>query len=174
MRLSKSIAFISVLGLLLSNIPGAQALTVPNSFKKLATSSTLAKPGIIVFDPTTQTEIYSDLADVPRAPASVLKLISATAALTAFEPEKVFHTTINSTDDPDVFIMQGERDPWLTTSSRDAKRFNRALSPKLINERLTSSLKTQNTTAPPPPASARCRSAMKGQPRRHSPERMPR
>lgn len=134
MRLSKSIAFISVLGLLLSNIPGAQALTVPNSFKKLATSSTLAKPGIIVFDPTTQTEIYSDLADVPRAPASVLKLISATAALTAFEPEKVFHTTINSTDDPDVFIMQGERDPWLTTSSRDAKRFNRALSPKLINE----------------------------------------
>ena len=62
----------------------------------------------------------------------MLKLISATAAITAFGPEKVFHTTINSTDDPDVFILQGERDPWLTTSSRDAKKFNRALSTKLI------------------------------------------
>ena len=130
----KLLVVISVFGFLLSTTPNAQALSVPSSFKKLATSSTLAKPGIIVFDPTTQTEIYSDLADVPRAPASVLKLISATTALTAFDSEKVFYTTINSTDDPDVFIMQGERDPWLTTSSRDAKKFNRALSTKLINE----------------------------------------
>ena len=81
----------------------------------------------------TQAEIYADLPEVPRAPASVLKLISATSAITAFGPDKVFHTTINSTDDPDVFILQGERDPWLTTSSRDAKKFNRALSTKLIN-----------------------------------------
>ncbi len=130
----KLLVVISVFGFLLSTTPNAQALSVPSSFKKLATSSTLAKPGIIVFDPTTQTEIYSEFADVPRAPASVLKLISATTALTAFDPEKVFYTTINSTDDPDVFIMQGERDPWLTTSSRDAKKFNRALSTKLINE----------------------------------------
>lgn len=132
--LRKIISVTSIIGLLASSAPTASALSVPSSFKKLATSPTLAKPGIIVFDPTTQTEIYSDFADVPRAPASVLKLISATAAITAFGPEKVFHTTINSTNDPDVFILQGERDPWLTTSPRDAKRLNRALSTKLINE----------------------------------------
>ena len=117
-----------------SSAPNANALTVPSSFKKLATSPTLAKPGIIVFDPATQTEIYSDLADVPRAPASVLKLISATAAITAFGPDKVFTTTINSTDNPDVYILQGERDPWLTTSAQDAKDLKRARSTKLINE----------------------------------------
>jgi serine-type D-Ala-D-Ala carboxypeptidase/endopeptidase (penicillin-binding protein 4) len=132
--LRKIISVTSIIGLLASSAPNAHALSVPSSFKKLATSPTLAKPGIIVFDPTTQTEIYSDFADVPRAPASVLKLISATAAITAFGPEKVFHTTINSTNDPDVFMMQGERDPWLTTSSRDSKKFKRALSTKLINE----------------------------------------
>ncbi len=132
--LRKIISVASIISLLASSAPNANALTVPSSFKKLATSPTLAKPGIIVFDPATQTEIYSDLADVPRAPASVLKLISATAAITAFGPDKVFTTTINSTDNPDVFILQGERDPWLTTSAQDAKDLKRARSTKLINE----------------------------------------
>jgi D-alanyl-D-alanine carboxypeptidase len=128
------ITLISIFGLLAPLNPSAHAVSVPNSFKKLATSSTLAKPGIIVFDPTTQTEIYSDAADEPRAPASVLKIISAAAAITAFGPDKVFNTTINSTADPDVYVLQGERDPWLTTSARDAEYFKRARSTKLINE----------------------------------------
>jgi len=128
------ITLISIFGLLVQLSPSSHAVSVPNSFKKLATSSTLAKPGIIVFDPTTQTEIYSDAADEPRAPASVLKIISATAAITAFGPDKVFNTTINSTTDPDVYVLQGERDPWLTTSARDAKYLKRARSTNLINE----------------------------------------
>ena len=128
------ITLISILGLLAPLNPSAHAVSVPNSFKKLATSSTLAKPGIIVFDPATQTEIYSDAADEPRAPASVLKIISAAAAITAFGPDKVFNTTISSTIDPDVYILEGERDPWLTTSARDAEYFKRARSTKLINE----------------------------------------
>ncbi len=128
------ITFISIIGLLAPLNPSAHALSVPNSFKKLATSPTLAKPGIIIFDSTTQTEIYSDAADEPRAPASVLKIISATAAITAFGPDKVFTTTINSTDDPDIYILQGERDPWLTTSAQDEKTFKRARSTRLINE----------------------------------------
>jgi D-alanyl-D-alanine carboxypeptidase/D-alanyl-D-alanine-endopeptidase (penicillin-binding protein 4) len=67
-----------------------------------------------------------------------LKIISATAAIAAFGPDKVFNTTINSTEDPDVYILQGERDPWLTTSARDAKYFKRARSTKLINEVINS------------------------------------
>jgi D-alanyl-D-alanine carboxypeptidase/D-alanyl-D-alanine-endopeptidase (penicillin-binding protein 4) len=128
------IALISILGLLAPLNPSAHAISVPSSFKKLATSSTLAKPGIIIFDPITQTEIYSDLADVPRAPASVLKIVSATAAITAFGPDKVFTTTVNSTADPDVYVLQGEYDPWLTTSAGEAKDFKRARSTNLINE----------------------------------------
>ena len=130
----KCISLVLVLGLLAPFNPSAHALSVPNTFKKLATSSTLGKPGIIVFDPATQTEIYSDAADEPRAPASVLKIISATAAISAFGPDKVFNTTINSTEDPDVYILHGERDPWLTTSAQDEKSFKRARSTRLINE----------------------------------------
>ena len=130
----KCISLLLVIGLLAPFNPSAHALSVPNTFKKLATSSTLGKPGIIVFDPTTQAEIYSDAADEPRAPASVLKIISATAAISAFGPDKVFNTTINSTEDPDVYILHGERDPWLTTSAQDEKSFKRARSTRLINE----------------------------------------
>jgi D-alanyl-D-alanine carboxypeptidase/D-alanyl-D-alanine-endopeptidase (penicillin-binding protein 4) len=130
----KSISLLLVIGLMAPFNQSAHALSVPNSFKKLATSSTLGKPGIIVFDPATQTEIYSDAADEPRAPASVLKIISATAAISAFGPDKVFNTTINSTEDPDVYILHGERDPWLTTSAQDEKSFKRARSTRLINE----------------------------------------
>jgi len=129
----KLISLISTLGILISTISSAHALSIPQSFEKLATSSILAKPGIIVFDPATQTEIYSDLADVPRAPASVLKLISAAAAITAYGSEKVFQTSISATDDPSIFILQGELDPWITTSSKDAEKFGRALSTKLIS-----------------------------------------
>jgi D-alanyl-D-alanine carboxypeptidase len=129
----KLIAFISILGFLLSANTNAHALSVPSSFKKLATSPTLAKPGIIVFDPITQAEIYSDLADVPRAPASVQKLISTSTALNVFGAEKVFKTTINATDEPNTFLLLGEFDPWLTTSSKDAQKYHRAVSTKLIS-----------------------------------------
>ena len=62
-----------------------------------------------------------------------LKLISATAAITAYGSEKVFQTSISATDDPSTFILQGELDPWLTTSPTSAKKFHRALSTKLIS-----------------------------------------
>lgn len=136
MKLQKIISLISIIGISLSVSPSANAISLPGTFKTLATSPTLGKPGIIVFDPTTQTEIYSDLADVPRAPASVLKLISSSTALNVFGAEKVFKTTINATDKPNTFLLLGEFDPWLTTSSKDAQKYRRAVSTKLISAAL--------------------------------------
>jgi len=134
--LRRIISLVSIIGLSVSASPSAHAISLPSTFKTLATSPTLAKPGIIVFDPTTQTEIYSDLADVPRAPASVLKLISSTTALNVFGAEKVFKTTINATDRPNTFLLLGEFDPWLTASSKDAQKYRRAVSTKLISAAL--------------------------------------
>ena len=136
MILRRIISLVSIIGLSVSASPSAHAISLPSTFKTLATSPTLAKPGIIVFDPTTQTEIYSDLADVPRAPASVLKLISSTTALNVFGAEKVFKTTINATDRPNTFLLLGEFDPWLTASSKDAQKYRRAVSTKLISAAL--------------------------------------
>jgi len=134
--LRRIISLVSIIGLSVSASPSAHAISLPSTFKTLATSPTLAKPGIIVFDPTTQTEIYSDLADIPRAPASVLKLISSTTALNVFGAEKVFKTTINATDRPNTFLLLGEFDPWLTTSSKDVQKYGRAVSTKLVGAAL--------------------------------------
>ncbi|CAB4753595.1 unannotated protein [freshwater metagenome] len=111
----------------------ATALNVPKSFQDLANSPALAKPGILIIDPITQTEIFENQADVPRAPASILKLISSVTAIKAFGAEKTFKTSINSTPDPERFVMLGEYDPWLTTSKSSANKFHRALSTRLIS-----------------------------------------
>lgn len=111
----------------------ANALTVPNSFKALANAPALAKPGILVIDPISQSEIFANQADVPRAPASILKLISSVTAISAFGSDKSFKTSINSTEDPATFLLLGEYDPWLTTSSKEASKFHRAQSTKLIS-----------------------------------------
>jgi len=133
LRYQKFFLFILTSVFVFSVAPSAHALTLPGAFKVLATSSTLAKPGIIVFDPKTQSDIYSEFADIPRAPASVLKLISTSTALNVFGPDKVFKTSINSTDDPNTFLLFGEYDPWLTTSSAGINKYHRAISTKLIS-----------------------------------------
>ena len=73
-----------VAALLLVNFVPAQALVLPNLFVKLATSPTLAHPGIVLIDPTTGETLYSVDPDIGRAPASVLKLISMTTVLNTF------------------------------------------------------------------------------------------
>jgi len=128
----KLIALFTSVSMSLLLVNPANALSVPSSFKKLASAPALAKPGILVIDPESQSEIFSSQAEVPRAPASILKLISSVTAITAYGADKTFKTTINSTEDPNTFLLLGEYDPWLTTSAKEAKSLNRALSTKLI------------------------------------------
>jgi len=111
----------------------ANALNVPKSFVKFANSPALANPGILVIDPISKTEIFSSDADIPRAPASILKLISSAAAIRAFGQDRTFKTSISATSDPNRFILLGEYDPWLTTSPSSAKKFQRGLSTRLIS-----------------------------------------
>ena len=129
----KIIAVITSISMSLFITTPATALSVPESFQALANSPALAKPGILIIDPISQTEIFESEADVPRAPASILKLISTVTAIRAFGADKVFKTSINSTSDPERFVLLGEYDPWLTTSSSSANKFHRALSTRLIS-----------------------------------------
>jgi serine-type D-Ala-D-Ala carboxypeptidase/endopeptidase (penicillin-binding protein 4) len=112
----------------------AHALSVPNSFIKYASSLNLANPGIVLMDPTTSDVIYSTQPDVGRAPASVMKLLSATLASTALDLNSSFHTSISTTAEPDRYVLTGDFDPWLTLSAHESSKFGAALSPELINK----------------------------------------
>ena len=132
-RIRRALLGVSTLALGLTAVTPAQALDIPPSFIKLATSPTLNHPGILVIDPATGETVYSDAPDTLRAPASVLKLISTTTALKTFGAEKKFSTTISRTAHPSVFVLTGESDPWLTGSKFEAKKYHRAFSPGLIS-----------------------------------------
>ena len=130
-----AIGVLSFVLILVMAIP-AQAFTLPSLFVNLANSATLAHPGIIVIDPLTSETIYSQGAEIGRAPASVLKLFSMATTLTAFNPNQTFETSLHETAKADTFIMQGSSDPWLTESPFEEHKYHRAFFPALINRLL--------------------------------------
>ena len=119
--------------ILFAGVTPAQALSVPKSFLRASSSPYLSKSGIIVIDPTTEQTIFSRQADLLRAPASVLKLVSTTTAVKILGAEKVFHTSISDTAQPGTFVVLGENDPWMTSSPYEASKYHRAFTPALIN-----------------------------------------
>ena len=133
-RMMKPLAIAALCSALLStSLTPAQALSLPPTFISLSKSPTLRSPGILVIDPDTGQIIFQHSPGTLRAPASVLKLISTTTALKAFGPDKKFVTTISETSDPATYILSGDRDPWLTASAYEAKKYHRAYLPTLVN-----------------------------------------
>jgi len=126
-------ALVAALALVGVGVSPAQALTVPETFVKFASSPALENPGIIVVDPTTDSTIFSDDADITRAPASVLKLFSMVTVLNTFDADTTFTTTLSTTSTPGTYVMLGQSDPWITASDFEAKKYHRAFSPSLIN-----------------------------------------
>lgn len=112
----------------------ANALTIPESFIKYAQSPILAEPGILLVDPVTSETVYQSAPDNLRAPASVMKLLSATLVSTVLDLNTTFNTTISRTSEPGRFTLLGEFDPWLTLSSYEAQKYKAALLPSLINK----------------------------------------
>ena len=125
---------LTALAIALTSVAPALALDLPQSFINLSKSPTLHDPGILVVDPATGETIYSNEPDKTRAPASVLKLISMTTALKSYGADKVFTTTINTTGKSSVYVLSGERDPWITASRFEEKKYHRSYGPYLINK----------------------------------------
>ena len=141
----KFLITIAAIGIALSSLPSAHANLLPQSFLKLASSPALANPGIIVIDPGNEGVLYDQTGDEPRAPASVLKLVSMTTAITELGAEKTFTTGIYKTDKPNTFLIKGDGDPWMTASKYEAKKYHRAFFPGLVSSALATT-KSHNIT----------------------------
>ena len=103
-----------------------------HSLEKYATAKQLASPGLLIIDPTDGRVVVQNSADSLRIPASVLKLVSATAALHYVGPEKQYVTRIFKTANSDEFVIKGELDPWLTSNLSFAKKNKQRFLPTLI------------------------------------------
>ncbi len=122
------IAILSTILLIFGNSP-AHAL---HSLDKYVNSKNLASPGLLIINPTDGKVIAQNAPDSLRVPASVLKLISTTAALHFVGPDKTYTTSIYSTNEANTYLIKGTLDPWLTSNLTQSKKNGQKFLPSLV------------------------------------------
>lgn len=123
---------------LLAAVMALQLIFTPafalHSLEKYASAKQLASPGLLVIDPTDGRIVVQNNAEKLRIPASVLKLLSATAALHYIGADKQYVTKIFKTANANEFVIKGSLDPWLTSNLSFAKKNKQRFLPSLINK----------------------------------------
>ena len=117
---------------------------VAGIFERLTAGSALANPSVVVMDQLTGAVVYEKNANSLRKPASVLKLYSATAALTYLQPTQRFTTSTWIGLEPKSLVIQGSLDPWMSLSDPVAKKMGRTSIPR-IEYNSSSALKESNS-----------------------------
>mgnify|MGYP006271626867 CR=1 FL=1 len=133
----KRVALLVISILILSIQPANAEDVLPKSFFSYLGSKYLADPGIILIDQSDNHVVYQKGETELRAPASVLKLISTSAIALNMETTTVFKTAIYTTAKPGEFLIVGDDDPWITSSSKEAARLKRAYLPTLLKAALS-------------------------------------
>ena len=113
--------------------PALSTSAVQSVFASIARSSSLAHPSIILIDRATGIVMYEKDATAPRRPASLMKLLSATATLEYLDPESRFTTKVLLGNEPDTIVLRGDFDPWMTPSNASARVYHRVWINYLVN-----------------------------------------
>ena len=125
----KTSSLISLLvGLLVLPQPtsfAADSIAITSAFSQLVSTPALADPSVIVLDEITVEVLYESNANSPRKPASVIKLISATAAYTYLSPTDSYTTTLWEGVDSKSVVIQGSLDPWISYENSVAQKMGR-------------------------------------------------
>lgn len=117
---------------------------VAATFERLTAGSALANPSVVVMDQLTGAVVYEKSAHSLRKPASVLKIYSATAALTYMQPTQRFTTSAWVGVKEKSIVIQGSLDPWMSLSNSVANKMGRTSIPRIEYNSL-SALKEANS-----------------------------
>jgi D-alanyl-D-alanine carboxypeptidase len=144
----KKFGIVACLIFAIPNIAPLQAraldpINVAATFERLTAGSALSNPSVVVIDPLTGSVVYEKSAYSPRKPASVLKIYSATAALTYMQPTQRFTTSAWVGVNEKSLVIQGSLDPWMSLSDSVAKKMGRTSIPRIEYNSL-SALKEAN------------------------------
>lgn len=104
---------------------------IPTVFQSLSESKFLADPSMILVDVKTGEVLFQRKANEGRRPASVIKLLSATAVLNYVDAQTVFNTDIYTGVDPGTIVINGQYDPWISMIHSQAERMGRTSLPRL-------------------------------------------
>jgi len=103
----------------------ADSVAITSAFSQLVTIPSLANPAVIVVDEKTGEIVYEANSKSLRKPASVIKLLSATAAYTYLNPADSFTTTLSDGVDGKSVVILGSLDPWVSYDNKVAVKMNR-------------------------------------------------
>ena len=145
----KKLAVLACLFLGIPNFSIQQADALdPNSvaaiFERLSSNSELANPSVFVIDEKTGEVVFEKNPTSPRKPASVIKLLSATAAYTYLQPTQRFTTSAWIGEKAKSIVIQGSLDPWFSLNDVQAKKMGRTSLPRIEYNTLNA-LKKANT-----------------------------
>lgn len=145
----KKLAVVGCLLLAITNmaIPQAQALD-PNSvasiFERISSNKELADPSVVVIDQKTGEIVFEKNGESPRKPASVQKLLTASAAFTYLLPTQRFTTSVWLGTKSKSIVIKGSLDPWFSLNDLQAKKMGRTSLPRIEYNTL-SALKQANS-----------------------------
>lgn len=124
---------------LVLGVPSAMAAPVTpladisRVFAQISSSPSLAGPSIILIDRSSGEVVFETDATSPRKPASVLKLLSTSAALQYLDPNYKYVTRVSKGINPRTLVISGNLDPWMTDSYLEATKHHRAWLSYLVN-----------------------------------------
>jgi D-alanyl-D-alanine carboxypeptidase len=134
---SVSVVLVALTVAMTSGAPGAlKSSAISPILKSAASSKALANPGMILLDPVTGETIFENSATTLRKPASLLKILSATALLTYLTPDHRFTTEISTGAEPNTLMIAGSLDPWMERNNSVATKMGRVSLPKLVKTAL--------------------------------------
>lgn len=114
--------------------PTISVAFISQAFDQVALSPTLADPSMILIDRTSGEVIFERDSTSLRRPASVLKILSATAALQYLDPSYQYVTSVALGVVPETIVISGNFDPWMTGDYKTALNEHRAWLPYLANK----------------------------------------
>ena len=134
---SVGVALVMLTAAMTSSAPAAlKSSAISPILKSAAGSKALANPGMILIDPVTGETIFESRATSLRKPASLLKILSATALLSYLTPDHLFTTQISTGLEPNTLIIAGSLDPWMERNNSVATKMGRVSLPKLVKTAL--------------------------------------
>lgn len=125
--------------------PAIPVASIARVFGQISASPSLASPSMILIDRTSGEVIFEKDATSLRKPASILKILSATAALQYLDPNYQYVTRISKGANPRSLVLSGNLDPWMTGSYIEATKYHRAWLQYLVN-RSVMDLRAEETT----------------------------
>lgn len=113
--------------------PAISVADISRVFAQISASPSLAGPSMILIDRTSGEIVFQKDATSLRKPASILKLLSASAALEYLDPNYRYLTRVSKGVNPRTLVISGNLDPWMTDSYFEANKYHRAWLSYLVN-----------------------------------------